>query len=181
VSELLIVTGPPGSGKSTVSRLVAEHFERCALVDGDAFFRFVVRGYIDPWLAESHEQNVVVTEAAGRATGRFPRGGYTTIYDGMVGPWFLPTFLEYAEVEQVHYGVLMPPLDVCLARVLGRAGHGFRDEPATRQMYASFADAEIEERHLIRDAQDEPSVVAREVVKRFERGDLVYPTNPIVS
>jgi hypothetical protein len=175
VSELLIITGPPGSGKSTVSRLVAEHFERSALIDGDSFFGFVVRGYIDPWLPQSHDQNVVVTEAAARATGRYPRGGYMTIYDGMVGPWFLPTFLEYADLQVVHYGVLLPSLDECLARVLGRADHGFRDEPATRHMYAAFADAQIDNRHVMTDAADAP-VVAREVLKRFERGELVYPS-----
>jgi cytidylate kinase len=75
MSDLLIVTGPPGSGKSTVARLLAERFERCALVQGDLFFGFVVRGYIDPWLPASHEQNVVVTEAAATASGRFPKGG----------------------------------------------------------------------------------------------------------
>jgi hypothetical protein len=175
VSELLIITGPPGSGKSTASRLVAEHFKRCALVEGDSFFGFVVRGYTDPWLPESHGQNVVVTEAAARATGRYPRGGYMTIYDGMVGPWFLPTFLEYADVELVHYGVLMPSLDICLARVLSREGHGFRDEPATRHMYAAFSDARIDDRHVVADGGDAPSIVAREVLKRFEGGELVYP------
>ena len=175
VSELLIITGPPGSGKSTVSRLVAEHFERSALVEGDSFFGFVVRGYIDPWLPESHGQNVVVTEAAARATGRYPRGGYMTIYDGMMGPWFVPTFLEHADVQALHYGVLLPSLDVCLARVLGRVGRAFRDEAATRQMHAAFADAEIDPRHVVADAGEAP-VVAREVLKRFERGELVYPT-----
>ena len=176
MSGLLIVTGPPGSGKSTVSRLVAEHFERCALVDGDAFFGFVVRGYVDPWMSESHDQNVVVTEAAARATGRYPRGGYMTIYDGMVGPWFLPTFLEYADLRRVHYAVLMPPLELCLRRVMDRRGHGFRDEQATRHMYAGFADAPIQDKHVVADAQDAPSVVAREVLDRFEREELVYPS-----
>ena len=50
VPELLIITGPPGAGKSTVSELVAARFDRCALVRGDTFFGFVARGYIDPWL-----------------------------------------------------------------------------------------------------------------------------------
>ena len=62
VSELLIITGPPGAGKSTVAQIVAGRFEPSALVQGDTFFGFVARGYIDPWLPESHEQNTVVTE-----------------------------------------------------------------------------------------------------------------------
>src|SRR3954452_8328575 len=113
--ELLIITGPPGAGKSTVARLVADRFEPSALVQGDVFFGFVARGYIDPWLAESHEQNTVVTEATARATSVYARGGFTTIFDGMVGPCFLPTFLQYADqyadLDAVHYAVLMPTVE----------------------------------------------------------------------
>jgi hypothetical protein len=47
-----------------------------------------------PWLPEANEQNAVVTQAAAAAAGRYAAGGFTTVYDGMVGPWFLPTFLN---------------------------------------------------------------------------------------
>ena len=176
MSDLLIVTGPPGSGKSTVARLLAERFERCALVQGDLFFGFVVRGYIDPWLPASHEQNVVVTEAAATATGRFLKGGFMTIYDGMVGPWFLQTFLEQSELETAHYAVLMPGLETCVARVLGREGHGFRDEPATRHMYEAFTDAAIEPKHVFAEDVGAQASVAEEVLRRYADGQLVYPS-----
>ena len=42
----------------------------------------------------AHAQNEVVTEAAARAEGRYAAGGFTTTFDGIVGPWFLPTFAE---------------------------------------------------------------------------------------
>src|SRR3954468_16228599 len=147
--KLLIITGPPGAGKSTVARLVADRFEPSALVEGDVFFGFVARGYIDPWLAESHEQNTVVTEATARATSVYARGGFTTIFDGMVGPWFLPTFLQYADLDAVHYAVLMPTVETCVERVLDRPEHGFRDEAVTRQMHASFADGDVDPRSVI--------------------------------
>jgi hypothetical protein len=67
-----------------------------------------------------------------------------TVFDGMVGPWFLPTFLRYVRVPSIHYAVLLPPVDVCVERVLARERHGFRDEAVTRQMHASFAGADID-------------------------------------
>jgi cytidylate kinase len=73
VSELLIITGPPGAGKSTVARSVVERFDPSALVQGDVFFGFVAGGSVDPWLPESHEQNTVVTEATARATAAFTK------------------------------------------------------------------------------------------------------------
>jgi hypothetical protein len=146
-------------------------------VQGDVFFAFVARGYIDPWLAESHEQNTVVTEATARATSVFARGGFTTIFDGMVGPWFLPTFLGVAEVDRVHYAVLLPAVETCVARVMGRTDHGFREEDVTRQMHASFADGGVDPRSVI-DAEPEAPAVAEEVLRRFEAATLVYPTTP---
>jgi len=173
--KLLIITGPPGAGKSTVARLVADRFEPSALVQGDVFFGFVARGYIDPWLAESHEQNTVVTEATARATSVYARGGFTTIFDGMVGPWFLPTFLQYADLDAVHYAVLMPTVETCVERVLDRTEHGFRDEAVTRQMHASFADGDVDPRSVI-DAESDAASVAEQVLRRFESGVLAYPT-----
>jgi len=175
VSELLIITGPPGAGKSPVARSTVERFDHSALVQGDAFFGFVARGYIDPWLPESHEQNTVVTEAAARATAAFAKGGFTTVFDGMVGPWFLPTFLEITEVPRVHYAVLLPSAETCVARVLGRADHGFREEAATRDMHASFASAAVDPPSVI-DADPEVGVVVEEVLRRYETGMLAHPT-----
>ena len=54
MGSLLIVTGPPGAGKSTVAKLLAASMPRSVLVQGDAFFGFLANGAIDPWLPESH-------------------------------------------------------------------------------------------------------------------------------
>lgn len=92
MGSLLLVTGPPGAGKSTLARLMADRFEPSALVEGDTFFAFLARGANLPWLPESTRQNEIATEAAASAAGRYASGGYATVYDGVVGPWFLPTF-----------------------------------------------------------------------------------------
>ena len=64
MGSLLVISGPPGSGKSTVAKLLAARFDPSVLVEGDAFFGFLARGAVPPWLPESNRQNHVVTEAA---------------------------------------------------------------------------------------------------------------------
>ena len=44
MASLVVVTGPPGAGKSTVARALADSFEPSVLVAGDAFFAFLARG-----------------------------------------------------------------------------------------------------------------------------------------
>ncbi|HZJ27694.1 MAG TPA: hypothetical protein VFF40_11905 [Acidimicrobiia bacterium] len=67
MASLLVISGPPGAGSSTVARALAERIEPSVLVDGDAFFAFVARGAVSPWLAEARDQNEVVTRAAASA------------------------------------------------------------------------------------------------------------------
>ena len=91
--------------KSTVARLLAGPSAVAAWADppatsedappgddaqrpgrGDAFFGFLARGAVAPWLPGSHEQNEIVTRAAATTAGRFAAEGYDTVFDGMVGP-----------------------------------------------------------------------------------------------
>ena len=148
MGSLLVVTGPPGAGKSTVAAELANQSSSSVLVRGDDFFGFLAAGAIEPWLPESQSQNEIVTEAAARATGRFVED-YETVYDGVIGPWALPSFASACGLDTLDYLVILPPVEACVARVAARTGHGFTDQAATRQMHAEFRDATVDARHVL--------------------------------
>lgn len=174
MASLLVVTGPPGAGKSTVARILADRAEPSVLVAGDEFFGFLARGAVPPWLPGSKEQNEVVTQAAAAAAGRYAAGGFVTVYDGVVGPWFLPTFAAASGLRRLDYVVLMPPVELCVERVATRRGHGFTDEAATRKMHAEFAGADIDARHVVVDPPEQPEAVADHVLAACELGRLAF-------
>src|SRR4051812_2213267 len=174
MGSLLIVTGPPGAGKSTVSRCLSHCFESSVLVEGDAFFGFLASGAIEPWLPESNAQNEVVTEAAAAAAGRFARGCYATVYDGIVGPWYLPTFGRASGLASLDYVMLMPSVDRCVDGVRTRVDHGFSDEDATRKMHHEFTNADVERRHLLVDPPHNADEVADVVLALRDEGRLAY-------
>ncbi|MGH9214077.1 MAG: AAA family ATPase [Acidimicrobiales bacterium] len=176
MGSLIVVTGPPGAGKSTVAQVLARAADHSVRVDGDSFFGFLASGALDPWLAASHDQNTVVTKAAAAAAGAFARGGYTTVYDGVVGPWFLSTFAAATHLDHLDYVILLPSVETCVRRVVTRRDHGFTDEPAARKMHAEFAGAPIGERHVLRDPPQDPAQVAMLIESARAAGKLTHAT-----
>lgn len=176
--SLLIVTGPPGAGKSTVSTLLASQSDPSVLVEGDRFFEFLAEGAIEPWLPESHYQNEVVTGAAATATGRFA-ADYETVYDGVVGPWFLSAFAKATGLAELDYVIVLPDVETCVARVRSRTGHGFTDEDAARKMYHEFVSSEIDQRHVLRGDTNNPEATAEAITEARSAGRLRYVVDPL--
>jgi cytidylate kinase len=172
VGQLLVVTGPPGAGKSTVARVLSAGFARSVLVTGDSFFGFLDQGSIAPWLAGSEEQNDVVTEAAALAAGRFAAADYTVVYDGMIGPWYLRRFAAVAGAAELAYVILLPDPATCRRRVRDRVGHGFADLDATEHMHRQFVAAPVDPRHVLAPPPDEPAETAALIRHRLASGAL---------
>jgi len=63
---------------------------------------------------------------------------FTGVYDGVIGPWFVSTFLKSTGLVSLHYAMLVPPLSVCLDRVRSREGHGFTDLGTAEHMWNDF-------------------------------------------
>ncbi len=168
-----MITGPPGAGKSTVAReLAGRSTEPSVLVEGDAFFGFLANGAIEPWRVESQRQNGVVTMASAAAAGCFASNGFTTFFDGMVGPWLLPTFAGATGLAAIDYVILLPPADRCVAGVRAPRDHDFADETVTRQLHAQFAAASIDPRHVLVDPPDTPLAVADLIERARGEGTL---------
>ncbi len=171
---VVVVTGPPGAGKSATAAHLAELLAPSALVPGDDFFAFLRNGAIAPWLEAAHAQNTSVLQAAAASVGRLAEQR-DVVYDGVVGPWFLETFLHAAGVTSLHYVMLLPPLDVCVERVRTRTGHGLTNPSVVERMWWAMSRADVAPRHVLTDHDKPPAALAIRLTELVEDGGLRYP------
>ena len=89
MGRIVIITGCPGTGKSTAAAQAASHsaLEKSVYLHTDTFYAALRKGAIPPWMPASDTQNRVVIEAFLAAARRFADGSYEVIVDGVVGPW----------------------------------------------------------------------------------------------
>ena len=173
-SEILILTGAPGAGKTSVARLLAQHWQRSVHLESDRFFEFVANGYVEPWRSAAHGQNQAVMKIVGEAAAGYVRAGYSTVIDGIVlpGGFFEP--LRDALRDQglaVAYAVLHPPLYVALERAKARS-NGLSDPSVVEQLWNGFADLGPLGRHAFDSSRHSPAETAATVQGALTAGVL---------
>ena len=124
LGRIIVITGSPGTGKTTTASIVAKEsdLEKSVHMHTDDFYHYLSKGAIPPHLPESNEQNLVVIEAFLEAAKRYVRGGYDVIVDGIIGPLFLEPWQNLArEHYEVHYIILRASKEETLKRATERA------------------------------------------------------------
>jgi cytidylate kinase len=169
-NEVIILTGPPGAGKTTVADLLSTGADVPTVnLTTDFFYRAIRTGFVPPYLPEAQRQNEVVVEAIVRTVSTFAEGGYDVVVDGIVGPWFLPSFRPLSGRDRltVSYVVLRPDLGTTLARARERAGKDeLKDVDAITGLHQAFAHLGDLERHAI-DTKDLNAVQTTAEVRRL--------------
>jgi adenylate kinase family enzyme len=92
--RVVLLTGPPGAGKSTLASLLSQTAPNGLSVHlpGDPFFSAIRQGRIAPWLPQSHAQNQVVIAAMAAAAVTYASGGYEVVMDAIVTGWAVEVF-----------------------------------------------------------------------------------------
>ena len=169
----IIITGLPGSGKSTVARLVAAGLERSVHIGGDFFRESIAGGFIPPAIPftdEFVEQFGLCREIISFWADRMVEEGYTAVVDDAPIPF--PPHLENQYRSLLAHDstikvALTPPPDVVRQRIEGR--EGWFDETLLRRFDVICEHHELHDFsawHTIDNGQLTPDETA-EVIRRL--------------
>lgn len=147
MNRIVVVTGPPGAGKTTVSRRLAQAVPAPLSMHmmTDDFYGYIRKGFVPPWMPDAQAQNTTLMSAMAASATVLASGGYRVFVDGIVGPWFLGPWTEAATAAGVRldYVVLMPDEAETVARATARRAPGAMTDPeVSRRMWRQFDAAE---------------------------------------
>lgn len=173
--DILILTGTPGSGKTTVARALAALPGSAKVhLHSDDFWHFIRAGAIPPYLPAAHSQNGTVMNAIASAADAYASGGFFVIVDGIVGPWFLDSFRSIC--APLHYVVLRPALEAAIERCRLRGSNALSDPQPIASLHHQFDDLGDLAHHAIETDTLSREDVQDKVLRAVEAGTFLLPS-----
>jgi len=119
-----LITGIPGSGKTSVSKALSERLSRSAHIEVDRLREMIIGGYLAPGqepLAESDAQLELGAQNGALLADSFMRKGFTPVVDDVVLRLQLAQYRKALSRWPLRLVVLAPAVEVALERDRQRA------------------------------------------------------------
>jgi chloramphenicol 3-O-phosphotransferase len=160
--SVIVVSGPPGAGKSSVARLLVESATGpAAWIEGDTFWRFFTK----PPEGQNPGEGVRILVPSLMFTARmFARGGYEAIVDFSVPPGFLAGARKRVGEYPLQFVILRPTEEVCASR---NAARGEGDYSRYHEFYRLF---EGTPEYDLDDPSGDPQSIATRLREQLKSG-----------
>ncbi len=130
---ICLITGPMGSGKSSVSNALAKKFERSAVIEVDKLRGMIKGGFVrpSPYTEEVDLQLSLSAKNACDMANNFLEKGFNVFIDAVVGRKLLEQYSNFFKDKNFKAFLLLPSLETVLARFDDRGDYVELRERAT--------------------------------------------------
>lgn len=179
MNHIIFITGPAGSGKTTVARQVAQHFPKSLHIQVDHLREMMVNGVELPdgggWSEETSRQFQMARSTAIYMAQLYAGQGVDVVIDDVcVPPEFQKQYTELFNNPAVHRVLLLPAAEAVVERMNKRGGPFDKFLVGMVPWFYSYLELMPKEGWLVLDTSEwtiEQTV--REVLEGIGSGNLV--------
>jgi len=168
MGSIIVLSGPVGAGKTTVGRALIEGLEApAAYLEGDDFWFFLTKPKPD-----RRANFPTIMRAMFRAAAALAADDYKVVLDFSMPLWFLERAAARVTDSAIHFVVLRPSLDACMARAAAREEGRITAYGPYRELYDLF---DAPDRHIVRNDDLAPADAARIIHEGVASGRFRFP------
>ncbi len=115
--SLIILNGPTGTGKNTISEIIAQKRNRCAVVDYDLLHNMFRKPHLTPWNGEAgKKQNILGLDHACKLAISFVKNDYDCVILDVLSDETAKLYLERLKEYKPTLILLMPSFEEIVKR-----------------------------------------------------------------
>lgn len=114
MTDLYIITGPAGAGKSTISRKIAESKSKSVLIEGDDIYHQVVGGYVQAWKQGNNMD--IFWKICIDMIDIYLSNGYTVVFNYIVNPENIKALQDKFKEYKIKFIILITDEGTLLSR-----------------------------------------------------------------